>query len=63
MELILTLVALFLVLWFYIILPADMAKKRGRSQLFWVLISIVFTPFVSILALMFLGSRTRQVLI
>lgn len=31
------------VLWLYILLPSEMAKKRGRSATAWVLVSLFFS--------------------
>jgi len=42
---------LYLVLWLYVLLPAGMAKKRGRSQAIWVVVSVLVTPFLAILLL------------
>lgn len=45
----------FLVVWFYILLPAGMAGRRNRSQLIWVLISLVGSPILACLLLLALG--------
>ena len=47
--------AVFLVVWFYILLPAGMAGRRNRSQLIWVLISLVGSPILACLLLLALG--------
>ncbi|SMX24030.1 hypothetical protein [Boseongicola aestuarii] len=49
------LLALGFALWLYILLPMQMAETRGRSQLGWVLISLVFSPFAAIIGLLVLG--------
>lgn len=49
------LLALFIVLWLYILLPAGMAERRGRSQLIWVLISLFGSPILACLLLLALG--------
>ncbi len=49
------LLALFVVLWLYILLPAGMAERRNRSQVIWVLISLVGSPFLAVLLLLALG--------
>ena len=54
-DLIVILFALWLVLWFYIFLPAKMASNRGRSALIWVLVSLVFSPLLAIFLLLVLG--------
>jgi len=46
---------LYVVLWLYILLPAGMAKNRGRSQTVWVLLSVLVTPFLAILLLWAFG--------
>lgn len=46
---------LYVLLWLYILLPAEMARNRGRSQAVWVLFSILVTPFLAILLLWALG--------
>lgn len=50
-----SLVALFIVLWLYILLPAGMAERRNRSRLIWVLISIFGSPILACLLLLALG--------
>ena len=47
--------AIFLVVWFYIILPAQMAGTRNRSAVIWVLISFVGSPLLAIPLLLVLG--------
>ena len=47
--------AVCLVGWFYILLPAGMAERRNRSQLIWVLISLVGSPILACLLLLALG--------
>lgn len=55
LSVILGLLALFVVLWLYILLPAGMAERRNRSQLIWVLISIFGSPILACLLLLALG--------
>lgn len=47
--------ALWLMLWLFILLPAKMARARKRSALIWVLISLLFSPIVAIFLLLVLG--------
>lgn len=55
------LLSLFVVVWLYILLPAGMAERRGRSQLIWVLISLVGSPILACLLLLALGDdRSSQ---
>lgn len=42
-------------IWLVFIVPADMAKARGRSALSWVLVSVCFSPFGAIILLYLLG--------
>jgi fumarate reductase subunit D len=54
-SLVFGLLALFLVLWLYILLPAGMAERRNRNRLIWVLISLVGSPVLACLLLLALG--------
>jgi uncharacterized BrkB/YihY/UPF0761 family membrane protein len=54
------LVALYFVLWIYILLPARMAEARGRSALGWVLLSILFSPILACLLLWLLGNNPNR---
>ena len=54
-SLVIGLIALFFVLWLYILLPAGMAERRNRSRLIWVLISLVGSPILACLLLLALG--------
>lgn len=47
---------LWLVLWFMIFLPAGMARKRNRSAVIWVLISLFGSPILAVLLLLALGN-------
>lgn len=53
--LIVALVALYLALWVYIFLPAQMAEARGRSTFAWVLVSLFFSPFAAVILLFLIG--------
>ena len=55
MEPILLLFVLIFGFWLYIFVPAKMAERRGRSAIGWVLISLIFSPFIAIIALWVLG--------
>ena len=50
------LLALFIVAWLYILLPAGMAARRNRSQLIWGLISLFGSPILACLLLLALGN-------
>ena len=52
--------ALYLVVWFYILLPARMAESRGRSVFGWVLLSLVFSPILACLLLWLLGNDPNR---
>lgn len=58
LSIILGLLALFIVVWLYILLPAGMAERRGRSQLIWVLISLFGSPILACLLLLALGDAS-----
>lgn len=52
---------LWFIVWFVIFLPAGMAKKRNRSAVVWVLVSIILSPLVAILLLVMVGrNRTYR---
>ncbi|PTX72446.1 hypothetical protein [Sulfitobacter mediterraneus] len=55
LTLLLTVFVVYLVLWFCILLPASMAKRRGRSQVIRVLVSVLITPFLAIFLLWAFG--------
>lgn len=54
-SMIIGLVALLIVAWIYIFLPAGMAARRNRSQFIWILISLVGSPILACLLLLALG--------
>jgi hypothetical protein len=54
--------ALALFFWLYIWLPASMAADRGRSTLGWIILTIIFSPFVTIIALLVLGPTVETAL-
>ena len=49
------LLGLWFVLWIYILLPARMARERGRSEVGWVILGLISSPFLAILLLLLLG--------
>ena len=53
----LSLVVLVGTIWLYIILPAQMARSRNRTVVGWILISLIVSPVLSLLALLYLGRR------
>ena len=56
-TIIIGLAALYIVLWIYILLPAGMATKRGRSACGWVVVSLLFSPILACLLLLLLGDN------
>lgn len=50
-------VVLYVILWIYILLPAGMATKRGRSAFGWVVLSLLFSPVLACLLLLLLGDN------
>jgi len=56
LSLVLFLIAIAFVVWLYILLPAGMAERRNRSQIIWVLISLVGSPILACLLLLALGN-------
>ena len=64
MEQIFTIIAvlagLTLVVWVYILLPAEMARNRNRNKLGWVLISLFFSPVIAIIGLLVLGGAPKH---
>lgn len=55
LALLVVLIALYVAVWLFILLPARMARARGRSVVFWVLVSILFSPILACLLLLILG--------
>ncbi|WP_165899106.1 hypothetical protein [Rhodovulum steppense] len=51
-----------LALWLYILLPASMATDRGRSAVGWVCLTLIFSPFLTIIALLVLGPTVETTL-
>lgn len=41
--------------WLFIQVPCDMAKERKRDPLAWVLVSLLGSPFLAILILLWVG--------
>jgi len=46
---------MWFIVWLFILLPSNMASSRGRSAFSWVLVSIIFSPFLAIFLLWLLG--------
>ena len=56
----LALLALTVFLCLYLVLPAWMAARRGRSPLGWILMTLLLSPLVTVIALLVLGPTARQ---
>ena len=55
-------IAALLFLWFFWVrLPAQMARKRGRSALGWVLLTWMLTPLWTIILLLILGDSDEKI--
>ena len=48
--------------WISIWVPATMAAERGRSVLGWLLLTLFFSPMVTIIAILVLGPTIEKVL-
>lgn len=60
LSLIFLVFGVWLVLWLYIFLPAEMARDRGRSALAWVLVSLIASPILAILLLWLVGPADQS---
>lgn len=54
-------VVLILWLWLWFFLPASMARKRGRSQIGWIILFWIISPFWGIIALLILGDSKKKI--
>ena len=54
-------IALILILWLYVFLPAKMARKRGRSAIGWVLLFWIISPLWGIVVLFALGDIKQKI--
>ena len=56
-------IAALVVLWlFWVRIPAQMARSRGRSALGWVLLTWMLTPVWTIILLLIVGDSNEKVL-
>lgn len=53
--------ALIVILWLYIFLPAKMARKRGRSTIGWILLFWIISPLWGIIVLLVLGDSKQKI--
>ena len=55
-------IAAVFVLWlFWVRIPAQMARKRGRSALGWVLLTWVLSPIWTIILLLIAGDSSEKI--
>lgn len=55
-------IAALLFLWFFWVrLPAQMARKRGRSALGWVLLTWILSPIWTVILLLIVGDSNEKV--
>ena len=54
-------VGLFVLWFFWVRLPAQMARNRGRSALGWVLLTWVLSPLWSIILLLIVGDSEEKI--
>jgi hypothetical protein len=52
--------ALFIAIWFCILLPYGMAERRGRHPILWVLVSLLISPILAVLLLLMLGDAPSR---
>lgn len=48
---------IWLTIWLVFLLPARMARDRGRDPVAWVLVALLGTPFLAIFLLWVLGDH------
>jgi len=53
-------VILVFMIWLFVLLPMEMAKRRGRSQIAWLLISLFFSPILAIIGLLLLSDLASR---
>ena len=51
------LISLWILWYFWIKLPAEMARRRGRDPLGWVLLTWMLSPLTVIILLLLVGNR------
>lgn len=56
----LLLIVLIVILGLYILLPANMAKKRGRSVAGWIILFWIISPLWGTIALLVLGDSKKK---
>jgi len=61
LSIIVAIIALIFMLWLLILLPAKMARKRGRSVIGWVLLFWIISPFWGIILLLVSGDSKQKI--
>ena len=60
LSVIVIVILLWLCLFFWVLLPAKMARKRGRSALGWVLLCWMLSPLTVIILLLIVGDSKEK---
>ena len=61
MEILASVFAIVLVLLFWVIIPVNMATKRGRSGFGWFVFTLIITPIWTIIILAILGDSKKKI--
>lgn len=61
MEILVSIFAIVLVLLFWVIIPVNMATKRGRSGFGWFVFTLIITPIWTIIILAILGDSKKKI--
>lgn len=54
-------ISLVILWYFWVRLPAQMARNRGRSALGWVLLFWILTPFWGVILLLIVGDSNEKI--
>jgi len=60
MEFLIPVLLLAFAVWIVFVVPASMAKRRNRSAVLWILVSLVGSPLLAILLLFIFGPKTDE---
>ena len=60
-ALIVIILLIIFLIWLNIILPINMARKRGRNALGWVLVFWLVSPIIGIVLLLALGESNEKI--
>ena len=61
MEILASVFAIVLVLLFWVIIPVNLATKRGRSGFGWFVFTLIITPIWTIIILAILGDSKKKI--